>query len=142
MVIIQDHPEWIPYLEKVDISIGFNADRNWLNNFSFLSKREVLELFYKFGPYLALCEVVFPQGAKMTFDEAVEDIKQQMVRALKNKNVHYGEDLAEHIGDLVPEFFLSPDAPEELKECYYFDSQKYLTFKLLKEHCLKLILLF
>jgi hypothetical protein len=134
LVIIQDHPEWIPYLEKVDISIGFNADRNWINNFSFLSKREVLELFYKFGPYLALCEVVFPQGAKMTFDEAVEDIKQQMVRALKNKHIHYNEDLAEHIGDFAPEFFLSPDAPEELKECYYFESQKFLTFKILKEH--------
>ncbi len=141
--MIQNHPEWIPFLE--DKFMYSCSDHYGTSNFvkqcieSGLKSKDILELFVKYGDYLAKCNIylsnyycTYEEGDLERLDEL---LKRQIYESIVASRVSYSEDAMSFLGEDHSELFLDVDAPEELKKYFYnYGNNNPLTFQLLKEH--------
>ena len=132
--VLIDHPEWDKYI--IDKNIYVCLDRNYCifarkMQENKLSNKDILFLIRKYGRYLIDDRINAIKGENL--QDIDEKIKNLMIEMIKNGFV-YGEDAIPLVGELMPDYFLDADAPQELKDRYYYVNQKPLSFELMKEH--------
>lgn len=134
--IIQSHPEWKQFL--LDKKFKAFCDNN-ISNFLFdatsinLSQEQLFDLFSKYGKYLASCDVRLAQVQDLNDIDNI--IKKQIIDSIIIKRTLYDESAKEIIGTECPDLFLDENAPEDLKQYFYNNTNNTpLTFELLKQH--------
>ncbi len=131
--VLRDYPEWDEYLQGKSLytflerNISYFA-KKMLNNG--LNNKEILYLIRKYGKYLVDDRTYAIKGSNL--EEIEKKIRETLVSMIKMGS-NYGEDAFQLVGDLFPEAFLDPSAPQELKDAFYYQN-KALTFDLLKQH--------
>ena len=134
-MLIREHPEWDRYLDGkklnaiLDRSIAMFTNNRSTDNY--LTNRDYLYLIRKYGKYLTDDRTYSMKGTNLA--EAEESLKGIITSMIRN-GFEYGEDAIELIGDLCPEMFLDPAAPEELKNCFYHQNNMGLDFYNLKKN--------
>ena len=131
--LLLEHPEWDEYLEGkvlyavLDRNISMFTKNSHVEG---LSYKEYLYLIRKYGKYLGDDRTYSMKGSNLAeAEESLRGIIASMIRS----SFAYGEDAFELVGDLCPEMFLDPSAPQELKDSYYHQNNMGLDFFALKK---------
>ncbi len=148
---IYEHPEWIPFLMKIDLSKCLankeinvynlkNQDRNGyvyaqqMNLYEALrinfSQEEILELISKYGHCI--------NGSRFNIDISLEKEKQyeciiaNIYTAIKNRQFFYNnKSMPRGFIERYPDVFLEESAPEELQNLFY---QKKISPEIIQSH--------
>ena len=154
-VDIRKNPEYIQYMHNINISTSF-SDRFtlWLDDIysaptmtikevmKYVTKEEFLTLLSLYGEYLAYLRVkvdVFEANIN-GFEELKALLEVLIIQELQKPGapsnfLRYQEDAPDFIKKRLPDYFLDPNAPQELKDYYYqIDDHHVMTFDILGEH--------
>ena len=122
--ILQEHPEYIEYLENIDLKLVVSS-----NFFTFVktlsdakySNKEILELMQRYSDYIPASKLDLVELQYCNKDEIDLVLRGQIINSILYKKTPYKEDLLPLIGDMHPELFLDKDAPVDLKKIFYWD---------------------
>ncbi len=135
-----NNPDNVPYLLKKIKIEGCMLKENipYLNFINIIGYEKFYELCLKYGNFLNglgiyLTDYKIDENISMvSLDKIFEDI---ITKQCLNGNIIYNDTYTPAFLPVKhPELFLSPDAPEELKNLYYANNREYLTFEKIKQH--------
>ena len=158
---IQEHPEWIPFLMKVDLSkclkkqyvsvYNLNGkDAQQMNLYEALgikfSKEEILDFISKYGyciSILSSSSSYFRSLKDVSIDVSLEkeELYEYIIKKIYNSIKYWGfssynnKNMPKEFIEKYPDIFLDENAPDELKEVFYnYTSNTPLTFEFLRQH--------
>lgn len=151
---IRRNPEYIKYLKDINLQCAFRdsfylfLDDLYGSNektiplvLENITKDQFLELISIYGEYLAGCNVPPDFFKANSFEELKSKIEDRIIEMVKNPSGNYGfkvkyqEDAPDFLKKALPEYFLDPEAPQDLKYHYYQITEKYqLTFDIIAQH--------
>ncbi len=131
---IQQHPEWIPFLMKVDLSkCWYNKDvlvyslkgPEQMNLYKALeikfSKEEILDFISKYGHCISeLDNENFNIDVSLAKEEQYERIITNIYNSIKNRKLSYNnKNMPREFIERYPDIFLDENTPEKLQNLFY-----------------------
>ena len=151
---IRLNPEYAEYIKDINFDFVFVSDGFKLltddiyRNLSYsiphllkyITKEEFLELIKLYGEYFSNLGIRPEFLKEQSFEELKAKIEEDIIFLLKDSRnnynyIKYQENCPEFIKKALPEYFLEPDAPSELKLYYYQVTSNYqFKLELLSNH--------
>ena len=147
---LSKNPEYFDYLKGKDLRIALVSDRfevldddrytrvnqSLSKILKVVSQEDLLELIKTYGTYLTHCTLSINLYEGENLDVIKEQLEAGIVEQIKLGNFKYLEDAPDFVKKALPDYFLDPTAPEDLKRAYYSKTigHRELSFSLIKEN--------
>ncbi len=130
-----ENPTYFKYLSNIDLSStlmfkNFNLlSENWKiykgdkETISLIlekiSQDELLKLLSLYGKYLTDSTINLESFEGDNFENIQEKIEKDIINQAEDGTLRYDEQAPTFLKDALPNYFISPDAPDDLKDFYY-----------------------
>ncbi len=133
ITLLSEHPEYYEYLRNKDLASAFVKQRfNLLSNDRYtnadhvvsqllehISLDNLIDLLKEYGYYLVTPMLSIELFKAPDFETLKKQLEAGIVEAIKKGDTHYDDKAPQFLKDALPNYFLSDNAPEELKRFYY-----------------------
>ena len=128
--VLNQNTEWIDILAKENINLNVLFSF-WSQNGNNIDAENIATLFNSRKEAIRVMIVV--DGAQIEPNDSKEDIYEKAYKFIQSGN-YYSEYMPEDFKKEHPDLFLSQDAPEELKNYFYYSSNKIGLIRGLLQH--------
>ena len=128
--VLNQNTEWIDILAKENINLNVLFSF-WSQNGNNIDAENIATLFNSRKEAIRVMIVV--DGAQIKPNDSKEDIYEKAYKFIQSGR-YYSEDMPENFKKEHPDLFLSQDAPEELKNYFYYSSNKIGLIRGLLQH--------
>lgn len=152
IAFLSQNPTYFKYLSNIDLASALT-----LNNFSLIvekwpkynkatrevfqmilekiSQDDLLKILSMYGKYFTDSTINIESFEGDNFKTIQEKIEKDIIDSAENGTLRYDETAPTFIKEALPNYFISPDAPDDLKKFYYGnDSSNSFSFEKIKEN--------
>lgn len=149
---LSQNPTYFKYLSNIDLASALK-----LNNFSLIvekwqkynkatreeiqmilekiSQDDLLKILSMYGKYFTDSTINIESFEGDNFETIQKKIEKDIIDSAENGTLRYDEKAPTFIKEALPNYFISPDAPDDLKKFYYGnDSSNSFSFEKIKEN--------
>ncbi len=140
---IQEHPEWIPFLMKIDLSKCLDNQNVSVHRYAYdqqmnlyealglkFSKEEILDFISKYGHCIKKTD--FDIDVSLGKEEQYERLITNIYNSIKNRQLFYNnKNMPREFIEKYPDIFLDENVPEELQNLFY---QRKISPEIIQSH--------